>query len=76
MDFIKTNETFTRTYNEAGEAAERKDTAQFRLIDPDGQPIGEAHINTSSANININISGFNTIDEGLEKIKTLFGVTE
>lgn len=76
MDLKKTNENILRSYDAEGNATERTDNANYQIIDTDGNVIGSANISQGYANVNLNISGFNGIDQGEQQIRAILAIPD
>lgn len=77
MRLVKTNENWRRSFDSEGvETGSTLESAQFDIKDNDGNPVGNASVNQGNASVNINIYNFGTVQEGVEKLKELLGVTE
>ena len=76
MNLIVVNEQVERTYPN-GKQKERVTSIQFNLVDDDGAVIGDATVGDSYVNMNLNnMSGFNSLDEGVSKLKSIFNIEE
>lgn len=68
------NEQVERTYSN-GKKKERLTSIQFSIVDDDGAVIGDASVGDSYVNMNLNnMSGFDSIDEGVSKLRSIFGI--
>lgn len=68
------NEQVERTYSN-GKKKERLTSIQFSIVDDDGAVIGDASVGDSYVNMNLNnMSGFDSIDEGVSKLSSIFGI--
>ena len=77
MKLVKTNENWRRTFDMEGvETGSTLESAQFDIKDDAGNAIGNAYVNQGNASVNVNIYNFGTVEEGIEKLKKLLGVTE
>lgn len=76
MKIKKTSESIDRQYDAAGQATDRVGSANYTITDDDGVNIGNASIWSASANVNIAVSGFSTIEEGEEKIKAMLSIQD
>lgn len=78
MKLVITNQQWTRTFSAEGvESGNRLDSVQYNLVDDDNNVIGNATVYATNANVNIyGLGGFNTIDEGVEKLKGIFNITD
>lgn len=76
MNFEKTNESWDRTFVEGHAADNVLKSVSFNVKNADGEVIGEAHVNNSQARLNLNIYGFNSVEEGVAKLKETVGITD
>ncbi|MBD5332191.1 MAG: hypothetical protein HDR97_00360 [Bacteroides sp.] len=77
MKLVKTNESWSRSFDSNGEEANnRLDLVQFNIVDDNGTTVGNASVWQGNASVNINLSGFSTIEEGEAKLKELFGIID
>lgn len=77
MKLLKTNENWRRSFDAEGvETGSTLESAQFDIKDDDGNNIGNAHVNQGSASVNLNIYNFGSVQEGVEKLKELLGISE
>ncbi len=76
MELRKTNENINRSFNEQGESEDRVESANYAIVDADGNTIGSANISNGNLNANINIYGFSSIAEGEEKLMGVLGAGE
>lgn len=79
MELRKTSERWSRTFDAEGvESGNRLESAQFNIVDGDGNQEGYANVHQNNADmsyqgVNININGFGNVEDGTDKIKELFG---
>lgn len=79
MELRKTNERWNRSFDtEGAESGNLLESAQFNIVGSDGSQAGYANVNQGNADMSyggvyININGFGTVEEGIAKIKELFG---
>lgn len=79
MKLVKTNERWNRTFDTEGtESGNRLESVQFNIVDADDNQAGyvnvyEGHADMGYENLNININGFGSVEEGIAKIKEMFG---
>lgn len=77
MILKKTSEKWNRSFDAEGEeSGSTLESAQFDIKDDEGNYIGNASVNQGSASVNLSIYGYSTVEEGVEKLKELLGVTE
>lgn len=77
MELVKTNEKWDRSFNSEGEeSGNRLESVQFNIKDDEGNSIGNAYVNQGNGNANLSIYGYSTVEEGVEKLKELLGVSE
>lgn len=77
MEVKKTNESVNRQFDAAGNSEDNITSVRYEINDDDGQRIGEATVYPTHMIINIpDVYGFNSIDEGVDRLKSFFGVSE
>lgn len=77
MKLVKTNENWRRTFDSEGvETGSTLESAQFDIKDNEGNSVGNASVHQGNASVNLNIYNFGTVQEGIEKLKELLGVTD
>lgn len=77
MELVKTNERWDRSFDaEGAESGNSLQSAQFNVKDDEGNIIGNAYVNQGNASVNLNIYNFGSVEEGVEKLKELLGVSE
>lgn len=74
MELKKTSEQVTRSYNEQGNMTTRVDSANYNVIDNEGNIVGSASCYNGSANLNLSVSA-STIDEGAQKLAEILNAT-
>ena len=74
MKLKKTSEQVTRSYDEQGNMTARVDSANYSVIDDNGNNVGSASCYNGSANLNLNVSA-STIDEGAQKLAEMLNAT-
>lgn len=72
MELKKQSESVSRIYQKDGSAKERIDTVQYSVTDEDGNTVGGASVYSGGASVSITLSGFGSIDEGVERVEALF----
>lgn len=77
MILLKKNEKWNRSFDAEGEeSVSTLESAQFDIKDDEGNVIGNASVSQGNANVNLNIYNFGTVQEGIDNLKELLGVTE
>ena len=71
-----TGETVKRVPGENGEKVEVIESIRFNVLDNDGNSLGNAKVDLGNANLNINVYGFNSVEEGVAKLKEAVGITD
>lgn len=74
MELKKTNDRINRSYDEEGQGTDCVESANFNIVDADGNIVGNANISNGYGNANISINGFNTIEDGVAKLKDLLNI--
>ena len=74
MELKKINENVTRTFDAEGKATERVDNLIYEVRDNAGTVIGNASVGNGYANLNVNLYGMDSIEEGETALKELLGV--
>ncbi|MBD5237380.1 MAG: hypothetical protein HDS62_07615 [Bacteroidales bacterium] len=74
MELKKINENVTRTFDAEGEATERVENISYEVRDNGGTVIGNASVGNGYANLNVNLYGMDSIEEGETALKELLGV--
>lgn len=72
MQLKKQSESVSRTFAKDGSAKERIETVQYEVTDNDGNLIGGASVYSGGASVSVSLSGFATIEEGVERVEALF----
>ena len=77
MELKKTVTNIDQIENAEGQTETRVNNVQYNLNDAAGQTIGHATVYPTYISIQIGeVYGVNTIEEGTEKLKAIFGITE
>lgn len=87
MELRKTSENWNRLFDGNGEETTNKlESVQFSVNDNEGNTVGNASVREYDGNANINfpdggnanvsVSGYDTIEKGVEMLKRVMGITE
>ena len=74
MELRKTSENVTRTFDADGNATDRVDNISYDVLDSNGNSVGNAHVNSNDAGLNVSIYDFGSVEEGEARLKELFGI--
>lgn len=74
MKLRKTSEQVTRSYDEQGNMTAHVNSAEYAVIDNEGNTVGSASCYNGSANLNLNVSA-PTIAEGAQKLAEMLNAT-
>ena len=69
-------DSVSRAPGDDGQKVERIESSRYEIRDSDGNRLGSAHINTNNASVSLEIYGFSTVEEGVERLKELLGIEE
>ena len=77
MELRKTSENINRQFDENGNAIDRIDSVNFEVVDGDGVILGRSTVYQGRIRIDMpEVYGTNTIEEGVERLKSIFGIAE
>ena len=77
MELKKTSENINRQFDENGNAIDRIDSVNFEVVDSEGVIIGRSTVYQGRIRIDMpEVYGTNTIEEGVERLKSIFGIAE
>ena len=74
MELKKINESVTRTYDAEENPTELIENISYEVRDNGGTVIGNASVGNGYVNLNINLYGMNSHEEGETALKELLGI--
>lgn len=77
MDLQWINDNVDRSLGEDGQKVERINNSQYQIKDSQGTVLGTARLYENHAEVNMmNIRGFNGFNEGIAKLREIFGIAQ
>lgn len=76
MKLVKTNENSSRNYDRDGNVSHRSENASYGIVDDDGNVMANASVSITneSGSLSVSINDIDTVDEGEDRIRELFGI--